>query len=67
RIGTGRETVMSWEEITVLVEQAQSGDRRAYGELVKRFQNAVYAIALGRVHDATEAQELTQDVFLHGM
>ncbi len=58
---------MSWEEVEILVTQAQAGDRLAYGELVTRFQNAVYAIALGRVHDATEAQELTQEVFVHAM
>jgi RNA polymerase sigma-70 factor (ECF subfamily) len=58
---------MSWDEVEVLVTRAQAGDRRAYGELVTRFQNAVYAIALGRVHDATEAQELTQEVFVHAM
>src|SRR5438876_2086334 len=58
---------MSWDEVEVLVTRAQAGDRQAYGELVARFQNAVYAIALGRVHDATEAQELTQEVFVHAM
>ena len=58
---------MSWEEVEILVTRAQAGDRRAYGELVTRFQNSVYAIALGRVHDVTEAQELTQEVFVHAM
>ena len=58
---------MSWEEVEVLVTRAQAGDRLAYGELVTRFQNAVYAIALGRVHDASEAQELAQEVFVHAM
>jgi RNA polymerase sigma-70 factor (ECF subfamily) len=58
---------MSWEEVTVLVERAQAGDRAAYGELVRRFQGAVYAMALTRVHDPLEAQELAQEVFVHGM
>jgi len=49
---------MSWEEVTVLVERAQTGDRGAYGELVRRFQGSVYAMALTRVHDPLEAQEL---------
>src|SRR6516225_8196049 len=62
-----RREVMSWEEVEILVTRAQAGDRRAYGELVTRFQNAVYAIALGRVHDVAEAQELTQEVFIHSM
>src|SRR3954462_975913 len=58
---------MSWEEVTVLVERAQAGDRAAYGELVRRFQGSVYAMALTRVHDPVEAEELAQEVFVHGM
>jgi RNA polymerase sigma-70 factor (ECF subfamily) len=58
---------MSWNEITVLVEKAKTGDREAYGELVVRFQNSVFAMALGRVRDPLEAQELAQDVFVHAM
>jgi RNA polymerase sigma-70 factor (ECF subfamily) len=58
---------MSWTEITSLVQRAQTGDREAYGELVERFQPTVYAVALARLRNPTEAQELTQEVFLHGM
>ncbi len=58
---------MSTNEIIELVTNAQSGDRTAYGELVERFQPTVYAIALARLRNPTEAQELTQEVFLHGM
>jgi len=65
-IGTGA-TNMTWTEILNLVEKARAGDRAAYGELVKRFEPAVYAVALSRLRNPTEAQELTQEVFLHGM
>ena len=58
---------MSWKEVTVLVERAQAGDRAAYGELVRRFQGSVYAMALTRVRDPVEAQELAQEVFVHAM
>ena len=58
---------MSWIEITSLVEKAQAGDRTAYGELIERFQPTVYAVALSRLRNPTEAQELAQEVFLHGM
>ncbi len=58
---------MSWIEVTILVDKAKLGDRQAYGELVERFQQAVYARALVLVHDPLEAQELTQEVFVHGM
>src|SRR2546423_15661309 len=58
---------MTWTEILNLVEKARAGDRAAYGELVKRFEPAVYAVALSRLRNPTEAQELTQEVFIHGM
>jgi RNA polymerase sigma-70 factor (ECF subfamily) len=54
-------------EIIELVERARAGDRAAYGELVERFQPTVYAVALARLRNPTEAQELAQEVFLHGM
>src|SRR5215210_1963916 len=66
-IGSGEVHRMSWEEITRLVLRARAGDRAAYGELVERFQPTVYAVALARLRNPTEAQELTQEVFLHGM
>jgi RNA polymerase sigma-70 factor (ECF subfamily) len=58
---------MGWTEIIQLVERAQTGDREAYGELVERFQGSVYAMALARVRNPLEAQELAQDVFVHAM
>ena len=58
---------MSWNEVTPLVERAKLGDREAYGELVTRFQGSVYAMALARVRNPLEAQELAQDVFVHAM
>ena len=58
---------MTWIDIKTLVEKAQMGDRAAYGELIERFQPTVYAIALSRLRNPAEAQELTQEVFLHGM
>jgi len=58
---------MTWIEIKNLVEKAQAGDRAAYGELIERFQPTVYAVALARLRNPAEAQELAQEVFLHGM
>ncbi|HEY2909613.1 MAG TPA: sigma-70 family RNA polymerase sigma factor [Gemmataceae bacterium] len=58
---------MGWDEIIELVERAKVGDRAAYGELVERFQGSVYAMALARVRNPLEAQELAQDVFVHAM
>ena len=58
---------MCWTEVTELVRRAQAGERAAFGELVTRFEGAVYAMALARVRDAAEAQELAQEVFVHAM
>jgi RNA polymerase sigma-70 factor, ECF subfamily len=54
-------------ELMPLVLRAQGGDREAYGHLAERFRSTVYAVALARLRNPTEAQELTQEVFLHGM
>ena len=55
------------QELLELVLRARGGDRTAYGELARRFESTVYAVALARLRNPTEAQELTQEVFLHGM
>ena len=58
---------MIGNEVMELVLRARVGDRAAYGELVERFQPTVYAVALARLRNPAEAQELAQEVFLHGM
>jgi RNA polymerase sigma-70 factor (ECF subfamily) len=58
---------MFWNEVTKIVEAARDGDRAAYGELVERFQSTVYALALSRLRNPAEAQELVQEVFIHAM
>src|SRR5216110_3497972 len=58
---------MIWNEITILVIRAQQGSREAYGELVEQFQPTVYAMALARLRNPNEAQELAQEVFVHAM
>jgi RNA polymerase sigma-70 factor (ECF subfamily) len=54
-------------DVADLAERARDGDREAYGELVRRFRPAIYAVLLGWLHDPAEADDLAQDVFLHGM
>ncbi len=58
---------MNREDLIVLVLRAQAGDRAAYGELFRHFQPTVYALALVRLRNPAEAQELAQEVFVHGM
>ncbi len=56
-----------WSQTAALVEQAQAGDREAFGRLVEQFQRTVYSICLNRLGNPSEALELTQEVFLHVM
>jgi RNA polymerase sigma-70 factor (ECF subfamily) len=58
---------MTWTDITLLIQRARAGDQAAFGELVERFQPAVYAVALARLRDVNEAIELTQEVFIHAL
>jgi RNA polymerase sigma-70 factor (ECF subfamily) len=50
-----------------LVEQARTGDRDAAGHLVRRHQGAVYAVALARVRDPLEAQEVAQEALVRAL
>ena len=50
-----------------LVTAAQSGDREAFGLLFERFEGHVFAIAMKRLGDYCEAQELCQDVFVQAL
>lgn len=47
-----------------LIRRAKDGDRRAFGELVRRYQRKVYALCfrLGGGHDV--ADDLTQEAFI---
>lgn len=58
---------MIWNDITSLVIRARDGDRAAYGQLVERFQPTLYAVAMARLRNPNEAQELVQEVFVHAM
>src|SRR5207245_1172108 len=44
-----------------LVRAAQGGDAQAFRGLVERYQRRVYQLALGRVKDADEAMDITQE------
>jgi RNA polymerase sigma-70 factor (ECF subfamily) len=58
---------MTWDEVLILITQAQAGDRAAFGRLVEQFHPAVFAVALARLRDPNEAAELAQEVFIHAM
>src|SRR5437868_13866668 len=50
-----------------LMLRAHSGDRGALGHLMVRYEGAVYAIALRRLNNHAEAEELCQEVFVQAM
>lgn len=47
-----------------LVDAARSGDRSAYGELVRRYERAVIATGWSMLGDFHAAQDLAQDTFV---
>ena len=53
--------------VAELVIAARAGDREAFGQLVERYQGSIYALAMRRLGDAGEAEELCQEVFVHAL
>jgi RNA polymerase sigma-70 factor (ECF subfamily) len=50
-----------------LVRAAQRGDREAFGQLFAQFERSIFAVALRRLGDYSEAEELCQDVFVQAL
>lgn len=59
--------VLAETSLVRLVLDAQAGDRDAFGQLVLRYQKAVYATAWRRLGNHAEAQEVCQEVFVRAM
>ncbi|MEM1068237.1 MAG: sigma-70 family RNA polymerase sigma factor [Planctomycetota bacterium] len=53
--------------VAELVRAAQTGDREAFGALFERYRPGIVALAMRRVRNADEAEELAQDVFIQAM
>jgi RNA polymerase sigma-70 factor, ECF subfamily len=47
-----------------LVKNTLSGDRLAYRELVEKYQQRVYSIAFGVLHNREDSLDVCQDVFI---
>ena len=47
-----------------LLQKVARGDRQAFAQLYDRFSPPLYATAIRIVRDATEAQDIVQDVWL---
>ncbi len=55
---------MSPDTIINIVVRAQAGDTGAFGQLFEHFQSRVFGIAMQRLRNTAEADEVTQEVFL---
>src|SRR5215471_16610293 len=51
-------------ELQALVRAAQDGDKEAFGQVVRRFQDMAYASAYATVGDTGLAQDIAQEAFL---
>src|SRR5262245_58086809 len=49
---------------SALVDAAKAGDQRAFEALVRRYRKRIYALALHLTGSASEADDITQEVFL---
>ena len=47
-----------------LVERAQAGDGEAFGEVVRRWERKIFALAYGITGSAEEARDATQETFI---
>ena len=47
-----------------LVERAQAGDGEAFGEVVRRWERKIYALAYGITGSVEEARDATQETFI---
>ena len=47
-----------------LIQQTLAGDTRAYGQLVSRYQDLVYTVAIRMMKVREEAEEVAQDSFI---
>lgn len=62
-----QEKIQDLQRTAQRVVAAQAGDQAAFGELFTQFQGSIHAIALRRLGDPNDAQELVQDVFVQAM
>lgn len=52
------------EQDTLLIEQIRNGDRAAFAEVVEHHQRAVFGYLRARLSQASDAEDMTQEVFL---
>lgn len=55
---------MSHVSDQTLIEQLRRGDRTAFAQVIERNQRSVYGYLRARLHQASDADDMTQEVFL---
>jgi RNA polymerase sigma-70 factor (ECF subfamily) len=65
--GTGFETHENRVTDEALVEEARRGVHPAFTSLVERYQHRVYRLAVRMSHNASDAEEITQETFLRAL
>lgn len=61
---TSKESTFSTADDHQLVRKVQTGDKRAFDELVKRHYKAVYNLVYHSVYSHEEREDLIQDIFI---
>src|SRR5213083_1316284 len=61
RTDNGRETATSDEQI---LERALTGDAEAFGEIVRRWERRIFALAYGMLGREEDARDATQETFI---
>lgn len=57
------EGAMPWGPVPDVIDRARNGDRAAFAELYDTYVDSVYRYLLYRVRQASDAEDLTSDVF----
>ncbi len=52
------------DDTSLLLRRCLAGDEAAYRELVRRYQRAVYTVAIRMVRSAEDAEDVTQETFV---
>lgn len=58
---------MSEMDLTLLVNMAKNGDRNAFGQLVSQFEPVVFGIAMKRLRNVADAEDIVQETFVMAM
>jgi RNA polymerase sigma-70 factor (ECF subfamily) len=59
-----RTPLMDPGEEAARIREAQQGNQKAFGEIVRRYQRAIYRVAWGLTRNASDADDLAQETFV---